>query len=123
MATSSMRGSANGFPIGNIVYQSLQRPKLLRGGEWQLSVINNLLVAGLGTMAVVTWNWRLLLGAAFFAWPVQWLIRMLGRHDPQFWQIYFRTRQRPLIRQAHGQPCDRPVTPPRILPKLRKFVA
>jgi len=39
-----------------------------------------------------------------------------------FWQIYFRTRQRPLIRQAHGRPCDRPIAPPRILPKLRKFV-
>ena len=123
MVTSLMRGSASDFPIGNIVYQSLQRPKLLRGGEWQLSIINNLMAAGLGTMAIVTWNWRLLLGAVFFAWPVQWLIRMVGRHDPQFWQIYFRTRQRPLIRQAHGHPGDRPVTPPRILPKLRKFVA
>jgi hypothetical protein len=85
--------------------------------------MNNLMAAGIGTMAVVTWNWRLLLGAAFFAWPVQWLIRVLGRHDPQFWQIYFRTRQHPLIREAHGHPYDQPVTPPRILPKLRKFVA
>ena len=86
-------------------------------------MVNNLMAAGLGTMAVVTWNWRFLIGAAFFAWPVQWLIRMLGRHDPQFWQIYFRTRQRPLTREAHGRPCDPPTMPPRILPKLRKFVA
>ena len=51
-------GLASGHPIGNILYQSLQRPKLLRGGEWQLSVANNLMAAGLGTMALVTWNWR-----------------------------------------------------------------
>jgi len=119
---ASWRGLASGHPIGNIIYQSLQRPKLLRGGEWQLSVANNLMAAGLGTMALVTWNWRLLLGAAFFAWPVQWLIRMLGRHDPQFWQIYFRTRKRPLIREAYGRPSDRAVPAPRLLPKLRKFV-
>jgi hypothetical protein len=64
-------------------------------------MVNNLMAARLGTMAIVTWNWRFLIGAAFFAWPVQWLIRMLGRHDPQFWQIYFRTRQRPLLRPTH----------------------
>ena len=81
------------------------------------------MAAGLATMALVTWNWRLLLGAAFFAWPVQWLIRMVGRHDPQFWQIYAHTRRRPLVREAHGHPYDQPTRSPRILPKLRKFVA
>jgi hypothetical protein len=86
-------------------------------------MVNNLIAAGLGTVAVITWNWRLLIGAVFFAWPVQWLIRMLGRHDAQWWQVYFRYRRRPLTREAHGRPCDRPTTPPRILLKLRKFVA
>src|SRR6516165_467273 len=110
MAISSTPGSASDFLIGNTVYQSLIRPKLLRGGEWQLSMVNNLMAAGLGTMAVVTWNWRFLIGAAFFAWPLQWLIRMLGRHDPQFWQIYFRTRQR----RSSANPTAGPATgPPR----------
>jgi len=77
----------------------------LRGGEWQLSVCNNLLAAGFGTMALMSWNWRYLLGAALFGWPVQWLIRLLGRHDPQFRQVYFRATAKP----------------PRILPKLRRF--
>jgi type IV secretory pathway TrbD component len=117
------RRTANDYQIGNRVFTSLQRPKLLRGGEWQLSIANNLMAAGLGTMAFVTWNWHLVLGAAFFVWPVQWLIRMVGHHDPQWWAIYFRTRKRPLIREPHGYPSDTPAPLPRILPKLPKFVA
>ena len=121
-ATSWAHTSANGYQVGNIVHQSLQRPKLLRGGEWQLSMINNLLAAGFGILTLMTWNWRFVLGALFFGWPVQWLIRILGRDDPLYWQIYLRTRKRPLIREAHGRPSDRAVPAPRLLPKLRKFV-
>jgi type IV secretory pathway TrbD component len=120
-ATSWAHSSANGYQVGNIVHQSLQRPKLLRGGEWQLSMINNLLAAGFGILTLMTWNWRFLLGALFFGWPVQWLIRMLGRDDPLYWQIYLRTRKRPLIREPHGDPRDHQAAPPRILPRLRKF--
>jgi type IV secretory pathway TrbD component len=70
-------------PVSNIVYQSLQRPKLLRGGEWQLSVLNNLVAAGFVILTIITWNPRFLFGALFFGWGIQWLIRVLGRHDPQ----------------------------------------
>ena len=38
MVRPSPRSAADDVEIGNVVYQSLQRPKLLRGGEWQLSV-------------------------------------------------------------------------------------
>jgi hypothetical protein len=67
-----------------------------------------------------TWNWQLLLGAAFFAWRVQWLIRMLGRHDPQFWQIYAHTAG---AHSSAKHPYEQSITSPRILPKLRKFAA
>jgi type IV secretory pathway TrbD component len=105
----------------NIVYQSLQRPKLLRGGEWQLSLMNNLLAAGFVTLALMSWNWRYLLGAMFFGWPVQWLIRVLGRRDPNWFQIYLRANRQPLIREPHGCPGHRPSRPPRLLPKPNKF--
>ncbi|MBV8053924.1 MAG: VirB3 family type IV secretion system protein [Deltaproteobacteria bacterium] len=101
----------------NIVYQSLQRPKLLRGGEWQLSVLNNLTAAGFAILSLMKWNWRFALGAIFFGWPVQWLIRVLGRRDPKFWQKYQRTWNKPLIREPHGYVHMTPAKPPRILPK------
>jgi type IV secretory pathway TrbD component len=102
--------------VANIVYQSLQRPKLLRGGEWQLSVVNNLVAAGFVILTIITWNWRFLLGAAFFGWGVQWLIRVLGRHDPKWWRKYRRYSQQLAIREPHGHP-DHSAPAPRILPK------
>jgi type IV secretory pathway TrbD component len=102
--------------VGNIVYQALQRPKLLRGGEWQLSVLNNLVAAGFATLTIMKWNWRFALGAIFFGWGVQYLIRRLGRRDPKFWQKYTHTWGKPLIREPHGAPgAEAPA--PRILPK------
>jgi type IV secretory pathway TrbD component len=100
----------------NPVYQSLQRPKLLRGGEWQLSVVNNLVAAGFVILTIMTWNWRFLLGAIWFGWAVQWLIRLLGRHDPKWWHKYLRYNRQPLVREPHGHP-ERSAPAPRILPK------
>ena len=111
----------DGSTYTNIVYQSLQRPKLLRGGEWQLSVANNLLAAGFGILTLMSWNWRYLIGAFFFGWPVQWMIRALGRRDPKFWQKYVRTWNQPLIREPHGSPDDS-APAPRILPAPGWFV-
>jgi hypothetical protein len=45
MVRPSRRSVADDAAIGNVVYQSLQRPKLLRGGEWQLAVATNLTAA------------------------------------------------------------------------------
>jgi hypothetical protein len=70
---------------------------MLRGGEWQLSVVNNLVAAGFVVLTIITWNWRFLLGAMFFGWGVQWLIRVLGRHDPKWWRKYRRYSQQPAI--------------------------
>jgi type IV secretory pathway TrbD component len=122
MAISSMPGSANDFQVGNIVYQSLQRPKLLRGGEWQLSLAAMLTASAFGAMALMTRHWPPLLGALLFGWPVQWLIRMVGRHDPQWTQVYFRARRQPLIREPHGSPSSPEAKPLRIIPKPNKFL-
>jgi type IV secretory pathway TrbD component len=96
-----MRDSMPDLPEGNIVYQSLQRPKLLRGAEWQYSMINNLVAGFLVLFAITGWNWHLLLAAAILGGPVQWLLRMLSRHDPQFFAVYFRSQRHPLIRHPN----------------------
>jgi len=106
--------------VGNIVYQSLQRPKLLRGGEWQLSVVNNLLAGGFVVLTIITWRWRFLLGGLFFGFGVQWLIRLLGRHDPRWWHKYLRYGRQPLVREPHGHP-NHTAAAPRILPKPSLF--
>jgi type IV secretory pathway TrbD component len=115
-STGFRYGGGYDVQVWNVVYQSLQRPKLLRGAEWELSVLNNLLAAGFVIMTVMTWNWRFLLGAVFFGMAVQWLLRVLGRKDPHWWRKYRRYSQRPLIREPHGHP-DQSAPPPRILPK------
>jgi type IV secretory pathway TrbD component len=116
------RGAADdNVAIGNIVYQSLQRPKLLRGGEWQLSVATNLTAAAFVILAIMTWNWRFLPGALFFGGPIQWLLRVLADYDPKRWQKYVRTIGQPLVREAHGKPGDS-APPPRILPKPSLFI-
>lgn len=99
-SSASMDGSP--YPSGSRVYQSLQRPKLLRGAEWQLSVTNNLAAAACGVFAVITWNWRLGVCAAILAWPVQWALRAMGKRDPQYTEVYWRALRHPLRREAHG---------------------
>jgi type IV secretory pathway TrbD component len=99
--TSYSSHSAPDAPEGNVVYQSLQRPKLLRGAEWQYSMINNLLAGFLVLFAITGWNWHLLLAAAILGGPVQWLLRMLSRHDPQFFAVYFRSQRHPLRREPN----------------------
>src|SRR5215831_13746425 len=116
----SSRGSTADVEVGNRVYQSLQRPKLLRGGEWQLSLMTNLIAAGFVILAIMQWNWRFLPGALFFGGPVQWALRVLADHDPKCWQKYMRTRNQPLVREPHGRPGDT-APAPRILPKPSLF--
>ena len=115
------RASADDVEIGNIVYQSLQRPKLLRGGEWQLSMATNLIAAGFVILAIMQWNWRFLPGALFFGGPIQWLLRVLADRDPKYWQKYIRSIGQPLIREAHGKPGES-APAPRILPKPSWFI-
>jgi type IV secretory pathway TrbD component len=116
------RGSADDdVQVGNIVYQSLQRPKLLRGGEWQLSLATNLLAAMFVLLAIMSWNWRFLPGALLFGGPIQWVLRVLADHDPKYWQKYMRSIGQPLMREAHGRPGD--IAPaPQILPKPSWFI-
>jgi type IV secretory pathway TrbD component len=118
---STRSRNTDDFQVGNIVYQALQRPKLLRGGEWQLSVLNNLVAAGFGTLTIMKWDWHFAIGAVFFGWPVQYLIRRIGLRDPKFWQKYQRTWRKPLIREPHGTPgSEAPAS--RLLPKPGWFI-
>jgi type IV secretory pathway TrbD component len=120
-STGSMRSSAADVQVGNILYQSLQRPKLLRGGEWQLSLMTNLIAAGFVILAIMQWNWRFLPGALFFGGPIQWLLRVMADHDPKRWQKYMRTINQPLVREAHGKP-GHSAPAPAILPRPSWFI-
>jgi hypothetical protein len=81
-----------------------------------------LTASAFGLLAFMTWQWEPLVGALFFGWPVQSLIRMMGREDPQWTQIYRLARAQPLIREPHGLAFTREVRPPRILPKPSKWL-
>lgn len=118
---SVTRSVGTDVQVGNVVYQSLQRPKLLCGGEWQLSMVTNLIAAAFVILAIMQWNWRMLPGALFFGGPVQWLLRRLAEHDPKYWIKYLHTINQPLIHQAHGKP-DESAPVPQILPKPSLFV-
>jgi type IV secretory pathway TrbD component len=115
------RGSVADVDIGNRVHQSLQRPKLLRGGEWQLSLMTNLIAAGFVILAIMQWNWRFLPGALVFGGLIQWVLRVLANHDPKRWQKYMCTHNQPLVREPHGKPGDT-APAPRILPKPSLFI-
>jgi type IV secretory pathway TrbD component len=39
--------------------------------------------------------------AALLIWPVQWLIRLLSKHDAQFFEVYRRAIRHPLIREPN----------------------
>jgi hypothetical protein len=41
---------------------------------------------------------------------------------PQWWQIYFRSRRRPLIREPHGYADTVPARPLPIIPKPSKWL-
>ena len=120
-STFRMNSMVADLQVGNVVYQSLQRPKLLRGGEWQLSVVTNLIAALFVLLAVMSWNWRFLPGALFFGGPIQWLLRVMAARDPKRWQKYIRTVRQPLVREPHGKP-DEWARPPQILPKPSWFI-
>jgi len=86
---------------GNILYTALQRPKLLRGGEWRLAMINHIVAVCCCIQAISQRNWRWLVLAALLFWPVQWLIRLLSKHDAQFFEVYRRAIRHPLIREPN----------------------
>lgn len=114
-------GNPADIVVGNVVYKSLQMPKLLRGGEWQLSVMTNLIASAFLILAIMGWNWRMLPGALFFGGPVQWLLRMMAQRDPRRWQKYLLSIRKPLILYAGGKPSeDAPI--PQIMPKPSLFV-
>jgi len=79
----------------------LQREKLLRGGEERLSLIVMFVATLFGLVAFMAWDIYALAGACFFAWPVQYLVRRLAKHDPQYLAVYLRAVKLPHKWEAH----------------------
>jgi len=81
------------------VFQSLQRDKLLMGGERELSQINITITMLLGLLAIMGMNWHLAVVAVLFGGPVQWAIRILSERDPDYVKTYLEGLTSPHIRE------------------------
>jgi type IV secretory pathway TrbD component len=86
---------------GHVVYQALQRDKLLRGGEERLSLAIMFIATICGVLAVHLWSPYLLGLTVIWAWPVQWGAKRLAAHDPQYFAILLRAIKHPLMREPH----------------------
>jgi type IV secretory pathway TrbD component len=96
-------GSENECPAGSRVYSSLQRPTFLMGGEASLSLINSLFGVGFfGYMAFMKLDWHWLIGALFFAGPVQWIIRLMAKIDAQYSEVQPQAVFQPSVFEPHG---------------------
>jgi len=93
--------STSSFPRSSKhrVFQSLQRDKLLMGGERELSQINITITMLLGLLAIMGMNWHLAVVAVLFGGPVQWAIRILSERDPDYVKTYLEGLTSPHIRE------------------------
>jgi type IV secretory pathway TrbD component len=87
-------------------YQSLAQPRLFHGMEGWLWSLNMLACAWLLYVALHSWSWQPLVLAAVLHWPVNWIARAAGRHDPNYTTVYFNALKRPLHRPPHGRYRD-----------------
>ena len=101
-ASSSSKGGLRpqewAYQKTHVVYQSLQIPKLLMGGELELSRFNITVTGILAMIGVMHLNWHLVLMAVLFGGPVQWAIRMLSDEDPDYVKTYIEGLSCPHLR-------------------------
>ena len=84
------------------VYQSLQRDRLLMGGELEVSQLNVTITVLLALLALMALSWHLLVLAVIFGGPVQWVIRTLSEHDPDYLKTYLEALSSPHIREPES---------------------
>jgi hypothetical protein len=59
----------------------------------------NMLLTGLCIyMAAMMHNWWWVIGAAWFAWPVQWFLQWVAKYDDQYFAVFFDALRHPAIR-------------------------
>ncbi len=104
------------------VYLALTRPKLKRGAEWKLTVVNGLFALLMLITALMSHAWWVLGAAAFFYWPGQWILRQAAKHDPQWLAVYTRALSHPLVREPHGYAFTRDSKPRPIIPPASRWV-
>lgn len=81
------------------VFRSLQRDKLLMGGERELSQANIMITVLLVLLALMQLNWHLAVVAILFGGPVQWVIRHFSEQDPDYIKTYLEGLTTPHIRE------------------------
>jgi type IV secretory pathway TrbD component len=81
------------------VYTSLQRSKLLLGGEREATLYNLYLTFMFIVFALFGLSWRMGVLAIFCGTCLQWVIRICSRTDPDYFKILFAARRHPHIRE------------------------
>jgi type IV secretory pathway TrbD component len=106
------------------VYQSLARPKLRKGGQWQFTAAIGLFTIFLTLDTIMSRRlWPVIVGVTAY-WPALWLARQAAKHDPDWLAIYFRSLVHSMkpIREPHGYAFTRDSKAPEILPAPSKWI-
>ena len=82
-----------------MVFQSLQRPKLLMGCELELAKLTITVTVLLFLFAVMKFSLDYLLMAFIFGGPVMWVLRILSEQDPDYAKVYVEALQIPHVRE------------------------
>jgi type IV secretory pathway TrbD component len=83
------------------VYQSLQRPKLLLGGEWEAALINMYATLIFMVLALFSLNWRMALLSLFCGTCLQWGLRVFAQKDPDYFKRLLEAIRHPHIREPN----------------------
>ena len=83
----------------HMVFQSLQRPKLLMGCELELAKLAITVTVLLFLFAVMKFSLDYLLMAFIFGGPVMWVLRMLSEQDPDYAKVYVEALQISHVRE------------------------
>jgi type IV secretory pathway TrbD component len=107
------------------VYQSLARPKLKRGGQWQFTSSIGIFAIFMVFATILSHRFEPVIFAALFYWPALWLARQAAKHDPQWLEVYFRSFTHSFwhpIREPHGYAFTRDSKAPEILAKPPQWI-
>ena len=87
-------------PRAHRVYTSLQRPKLLLGGEREATQFNLYITFMLVVFALFGLSWRMGVPAIFCGTILQWVVRIYSQTDPDYFKILLAAWRHPHIREA-----------------------
>ena len=81
------------------MYTSLQRHKLLLGGEREATQYNLYLTFMFIVFALFGLSWRMAVLAIFCGTVLQWIIRTFSQTDPDYFKVLLAANRHPHIRE------------------------